>query len=160
MTLTTTDEALCRQLEPYVCTTKECFAVLKKLNEAGISTVVWLSPILPFINDTKENLQTILDYCNETKVYGIICFSMGLTLREGNREYFYQQLDRLLPGLKEKHQRIYGNRYEVTNLNNEGLMNMFYQRCQQYGIVHDNQAIFSYLKKYEKKDKFEQLQLF
>ena len=86
MTLTTYDEDLCRKIEPNVCTTRERVAALKKLNEAGIPTVVWLCPILPFINDTEENIRGILEYCIEAKVYGIICFGMGLTLREGNRE--------------------------------------------------------------------------
>ncbi|MDE7043884.1 MAG: radical SAM protein, partial [Acetatifactor sp.] len=103
MTLTTCDEDLCRKLEPNVCTTETRFQVLKKLRDADIPTVVWLSPILPFINDTEDNISGILDMCIEAKVYGIICFGMGLTLRDGNREYFYKQLDRLFPRLKEKY---------------------------------------------------------
>ena len=94
MTLTTYDENLCKKIEPNVSTTRERFEALKKLNEAGIPTIVWLCPILPFINDTEENITGILEYCIEAKVYGVICFGMGLTLREGNREYFYNQLDR------------------------------------------------------------------
>ncbi len=77
MTLTTYDEALCRKIEPNVSTTRERFAVLKRLRDAGIPTVVWLTPILPFINDTEENIAGILDMCIEAKVYGIICFGMG-----------------------------------------------------------------------------------
>ena len=103
MTLTTYDEDLCRKIEPNVSTTRERFQVLKQLRDAGIPTVVWLTPILPFINDTKENISGILDLCIEAKVYGIICFGMGLTLREGNREYFYDQLDRQFPGIKAKY---------------------------------------------------------
>ena len=103
MTLTTYDEDLCKKIEPNVSTTKERFEALKKLNEAGIPTIVWLCPILPFINDTEENIRGILEYCIEAKVYGVICFGMGLTLREGNREYFYSQLDRLFPHMKEKY---------------------------------------------------------
>lgn len=115
MTLTTADEELCKKLEPNVCTTGERFAVLKKMRDAGIPTVVWLSPILPFINDTEDNINGILDMCIEARVYGVICFGMGLTLREGNREYFYSQLDRLFPGLKEKYILRYGNQYEVPS---------------------------------------------
>ena len=103
MTLTTYDENLCKKIEPNVSTTRERFEALKKLNEAGIPTIVWLCPILPFINDTEENITGILEYCIEAKVYGVICFGMGLTLREGNREYFYSQLDRLFPHMKEKY---------------------------------------------------------
>ena len=103
MTLTTYDENLCRKIEPNVSTTKERFETLKELQTAGIPTVVWLSPILPFINDTKENIVGILELCREAGVYGVICFGMGLTLREGNREYFYNQLDRWFPHMKENY---------------------------------------------------------
>ena len=94
MTLTTYDEDLCRILEPNVCTTGRRAQVLDILREEGIPTVVWLSPILPFLNDTRENIEGILEYCIRAKVRGIICFGMGMTLREGDREYYYQALDR------------------------------------------------------------------
>lgn len=97
MTLTTYDEELCKIIEPNVSTTKERFEVLKIMRDNGIPTIVWLSPVLPFINDTEENIRGILDYCIEAKVYGIICFGIGLTLREGNREYFYKKLDEYFP---------------------------------------------------------------
>lgn len=160
MTLTTCDENLCKKIEPNVSTTKERVAVLKKLHEAGIPTVVWLCPILPFINDTKENIKGILDYCIEAKVYGIICFGMGVTLRKGNREYFYQQLDHLFPGMKEKYIKTYGVKYQLNSPNNNELMQLFHQTCQANGIVHDNNQIFDYLKKYEKKHENIQLSLF
>lgn len=160
MTLTTCDENLCKKIEPNVSTTKERVAVLKKLHEAGIATVVWLCPILPFINDTKENIKGILDYCIEAKVYGIICFGMGVTLRKGNREYFYQQLDHLFPGMKEKYIKTYGVKYQLNSPNNNELMQLFHQTCQANGIVHDNNQIFDYLKKYENKHENIQLSLF
>lgn len=159
MTLTTYDEALCRKLEPNVCTTGERFEVLKKLRDAGIPTVVWLSPVLPFINDTKENISGILDMCIEAKVYGIICFGMGLTLRDGNREYFYRQLDRLFPHLKEKYIREYGNQYMLDSPDNDRLMRLFHQRCAENGIVHNNDQIFEYLHRFEQKETTTQLSL-
>ena len=107
MTLTTHDEALCRILEPHVSTTGERVEALKQLKQAGIPTVVWLCPILPFINDTPENIEGIIEDCAAAGVYGVICFGMGLTLREGNREYFYRQLDRFFPGMKERYIKTY-----------------------------------------------------
>ena len=148
MTLTTCDESLCRKLEPNVSTTKERFETLKVLRDVGIPTVVWLSPILPFLNDTPENVSGILDMCAEAKVYGVLCFGMGLTLREGNREYFYRQLDRLFPGLKETYLRLYGNRYVVYSPRNEELMELFHNTCEERGMVHDNNRIFSYLQEF------------
>ena len=160
MTLTTYDEDLCRKIEPNVCTTRERVAALKKLNEAGIPTVVWLCPILPFINDTEENIRGILEYCIEAKVYGIICFGMGLTLREGNREYFYSKLDKLFPSMKEKYMRTYGTQYQVNSLKNNELMKLFHQVCEENGIIHDNSKIFEYLSKFEEKNNPIQLNLF
>lgn len=159
MTLTTYDEKLCQKLEPNVCTTKKRFEVLKEMRDAGIPTVVWLSPILPFINDTEDNISGILDMCAEAKVYGVICFGMGLTLREGNREYFYRQLDCLFPSLKEKYIRNYGFQYEIPSPCNDELMRLFHQKCADNGIVHDNDRIFRYLSAFEEKDSGTQLSL-
>ncbi len=159
MTLTTCDEELCRKIEPHVSTTGERFEVLKKLRDAGIPTVVWLSPILPFINDTAENITGILEMCAEAGVYGVLRFGMGLTLREGNREYFYKQLDRLFPGLKEKYIRTYGNQYEIASPDNRRLMRLFHQKCEESGIVHDNDEVFRYLQEFEEKDAGRQMSL-
>lgn len=159
MTLTTYDEELCRKIEPNVCTTQERFAVLKRLRDAGIPTVVWLCPILPFINDTEDNISGILDMCIEAEVRGIICFGMGLTLREGNREYFYAQLDRGFPGLKEKYIRAYGNQYMAASPNNEHLMDLFHKKCSESGIMHNNEQIFEYLRRFEDKSAADQFSL-
>ena len=160
MTLTTYDEDLCRKIEPHVSTTKERFEVLMELKKAGIPTVVWLSPILPFINDTKENLTGILDYCIQAKVYGIICFGMGLTLRDGNREYFYKQLDHLFPNLKETYIKRYGTQYIIDSPNSKELMKLFHETCDKNGIIHNNTQIFQYLNTFEDKGEGEQLSLF
>lgn len=160
MTLTTYDESLCKIIEPAVCTTKERFEVLKIMFDNRIPTVVWLDPILPFINDTEDNLRGILDYCIKAKVYGIICFGMGLTLRDGNREYFYAKLDEHFPGLKQKYQKKYGYSYEVTSDNNEKLMSIFYSECKKHGIISSNDEIFKYLHTFEDKLQTEQISLF
>lgn len=160
MTLTTYDEDLCRILEPNVSTTYERFEVLKIMHENGIPTVVWLDPILPFINDTEENLSGILNYCIDAKVYGIICFGMGLTLREGNREYYYKKLDEHFPGLKNKYIQKYGSSYVVTSDNNRKLMKIFNEVCEKHQIINDSTNIFSYLKEYENKNQSKQISLF
>ncbi len=159
MTLTTCDEALCRKLEPNVSTTRERFETLKILRDAGIPTVVWLSPILPFLNDTRENISGILDLCMQAQVRGIICFGMGMTLREGSREYFYSQLDRLFPGMKERYIQAYGGRYELASPDNAALMRLFRDKCASGGLMHDNAQIFDYLSTMEEKERFSQLSL-
>ena len=160
MKLTTYDEVLCKKIEPNVSTTKERVEVLKMLHDAGIPTVVWLCPILPFINDTEENIKGILNYCIEAKVYGVICFGMGLTLREGNREYFYSQLDQSFPYMKDKYIQTYGMQYQINSPNNTTLMKLFHQLCEDNGIVHDNKIIFEYLSEFEEKNRSIQLSLF
>jgi len=135
MTLTTYDEQLCKKLEPNVCTTRERWEVLEKMQENGIPTVVWFCPLLPFINDTEENLRGILSYCIKAKVWGVLNFGIGLTLREGDREYYYAALDRHFPGLKEKYQQKYGNSYSVTSDNNKQLMEIYYRMPEtQYNL--------------------------
>lgn len=158
MTLTTYDEKLCKIIEPGVATTRRRFEVLEVMKAHGIPTVVWLDPILPFINDTKENLEGILDYCIRAKVYGIICFGFGLTLREGNREYFYQKLDEHFPGVKEVYIKQYGNAYEINSPYNKELMQYFKAVCKKHHIVTNINEIFSYMHTYEYKG-FEQLTL-
>ena len=160
ITLTTHDEGLCKKLEPNVSTTGERFKVLLRLRDAGIPTVVWLCPILPFINDTEENIAGILDHCTEAKVRGIICFGMGLTLRDGNRQYFYSQLDRHFPGLKEQYMRAYGTQYILASPNSKYLMDLFHRHCAQHGIMHDPKQIFEYLSTLDEKQTREQLSLF
>lgn len=158
ITLTTYDEELCRILEPNVCTTKRRAEVLDILRENGIPAVVWLSPVLPFLTDTKENLEGILGYCTRAKVYGIICFGMGLTLREGDREYFYGALDRHFPGLRQKYHWKYGYSYELKSDRHEALMEIFRDVCRRNGIVHEVDACFQYL--HEFPEKYEQLTFF
>ena len=151
MTLTTWEESLCRILEPNVSTTTERFAALMKLKEAGIPTVVWLCPILPFLNDTAENINRLLDCCEQAGVRGIVQFGMGVTLRQGNREYFYRQLDRHFPGLKERYIRTYGNAYVLESPNSRELLELLHRRCRDAGILHDNPSVFRYLQEMEIK---------
>jgi len=160
MTLTTYDENLCRILEPAVCTARRRFEVLKIMRDCGIPTVVWLDPVLPFINDTEDNLRGILDYCTKAKVYGIICFGMGLTLREGSREYFYSKLDEHFPGLRQKYHSKFGYSYELLSDDNKRLMDIFYKECSQHGIVCSNDDIFRFLHTYEDKQHTEQISMF
>jgi DNA repair photolyase len=152
ITLTTFNEALCKIVEPNVSTTRERFEVLKTLRDNNIPAVVWLCPILPFINDTEENLLGILNYCIEAKVYGILCFGMGLTLREGDREYYYQKLDIHFPGLKEKYIRKYGNNYELPSGSNHKLIKIFDETCKAHNIIGSMDEIFKYMHTLEFSD--------
>ena len=160
MTLTTHEDDLCRILEPNVSVTSERVAALKQFRDAGIPTVVWLSPILPYINDTKENIVGILESCIEADVKGVLCFNMGVTLREGNREYFYAQLDRYFPGMKERYIRSFGNAYELNSHRNEELMRLHHKTCERAGLMHDTREIFRYLHVFEEKENTGQISFF
>lgn len=158
MTMTTYDETLCKILEPNVSTTKERFKALLQFKEAGIPSIVWLTPILPFINDTEENIRGILEYCVKAGVKGIICFGMGVTLRDGDREYFYKALDKHFPGVKNKYIRTYGNAYDIPSPNNEKLLGIFKEVCVKNGMMYQIKECFQYL--HEFPQKYEQMSLF
>ena len=145
MTLTIADDTLSRMLEPNVCTTTRRYEVLKAFQARGVPAVVWMTPILPFLTDTRENVQTILDYCFDAGVKGIICFDAGVTLREGDREYYYRALDRHFPGLSDEYRKRYGNAYEVNSPDRDALMRLFHRECEKHGVLHDPEECFRYI---------------
>ncbi|MBQ8161892.1 MAG: radical SAM protein [Clostridia bacterium] len=158
MTLTTYDDDLCRILEPNVCNTKRRIQVLEEMQKRGIPTVVWLTPILPWINDTEENVASILQECIRVGVRGIIDFGMGLTLRDGDREYYYAALDRHFPGLKERYIRRYGNAYELPSPNAEQLTRLLQTTCSDHGILAGPEECFRFLA--ELPEKYAQVSMF
>ena len=152
VTLTTYDDALCRIVEPNVCTTQRRLEVLRQMRERGIPAVVWLTPVLPFLNDTPENITAILEACADAGVKGVIDFGMGLTLREGDREYYYAALDRHFPGLKEEYIRTYGTAYELPSPRAGELRAVFRRICGKYGMLSTPEACFAYLRELPEKE--------
>ncbi len=148
MTLTTYDDALCKIVEPNVCSTKRRIEVLERMRERNIPTMVWLSPILPFLNDTEENIRAILKECVRVGVKGVVCFGMGLTLREGDREYYYAALDRHFPGLSRRYAERYGNAYEVPSPNAGRLMAVFQSICKENGLLCTPEDCFSFMNEF------------
>lgn len=153
MTLTTCDEKLCRIVEPAVSTTRQRVEALKRFRDAGVPTIVWLCPLLPWLNDTPENVLGILEYCRDAGVKGIINFGMGLTLRDGDREYYYAALDRHFPGLKQRYMAVYGNAYELPSPRSRELWQLFHETCEDYGIWHNNDRIFTWMNTLEDNDR-------
>lgn len=158
MTLTTADDDLCAIVEPHVSRTSKRVEALKIFHQYGIPTIVWLGPILPFINDTRENIYALVQMCREAGVKAILCFGMGLTLREGDREYYYEQLDRFFPGLKERYLKTYGNAYHVPSPHHKALMDVFVSECQKSHIEYRPKEVFKMMS--ELPQKYEQLSLF
>ena len=135
VTLTIVDDELSRVVEPGVCPSSRRFEVLCELRDRHIPTVVWLCPFLPWLTDTDENFLKLLDWCVEARVRGIVCFGVGMTLREGSREHYYAFLDRRFPGLSNRYRATYGNAYNVVSENNDRLMASFEKTCKQHGIL-------------------------
>ncbi|MBO5609611.1 MAG: radical SAM protein [Eubacterium sp.] len=158
ITLTTYDDDLCQILEPNVCNTKRRIEVLEEMQKRGIPTIVWLTPILPFINDTEENVTSILEECARVGVKGIIDFGMGLTLREGDREYYYAALDKHFPGMKQRYIQRYGNSYELPSPNAKVLQGILRRICKENGMLSNPNDCFRYMN--ELPDKYQQMSLF
>ena len=152
MTLTTYDDELCSIVEPNVCNTRRRIEVLEEMQKKGIPTVIWLSPVLPFINDTEENIRAILEECVRVGVRGVICFGMGLTLREGDREYYYAALDKYFPGLKRKYIERYGNAYNIPSPNERQLLKVFHEICSENGMMSTPDECFRYLNELPERD--------
>ncbi len=158
ITLTTYDNDLCRIVEPNVADTRRRIEVLEEMQKRGIPTIVWMTPILPFINDTKENITSILTECIRVGVKGVIDFGMGLTLREGDREYYYAALDKHFPGMKERYIQKYGNAYELSSPRARELQEIFHRICHENNILSNPEDCFQYLN--ELPDKYPQMSLF
>jgi len=150
MTLTTFDEKLCQLIEPNVSATAKRVEALKVLRDAEIPTVVWLGPFLPFINDDEENLKRLLDCCIEAGVKGIIYFGLSVTMREGNREYFYEKLEQNFPGLKEKYIKEFRNQYVCKSPNYKPSCVNVKKICKEKGILYNSEA-FDYMSEFESK---------
>lgn len=151
ITLTTADDELCRIIEPNVAPTSRRVEVLKKLDENGIPSVVWLSPILPYINDGEDNINSILDYCIDANVRGVLNLNMGFSLRKGNREYFFNKLDEHFPGLKERYVEEFGDSNFIYGKNHGKLKGIIKSRCQEHGMLYKQDDIFDYVRKFPSK---------
>lgn len=145
ITLTTADDDLCRVIEPNVCPTSKRVEVLKKLEENNIPAVVWLSPILPHINDSEDNINSILDYCVDTNVKAVLNLDMGFSLRPGNRDYFYKKLDENFPGLKERYINEFGEKNFIYSKNNRKLKGLINDRCRKHGMLYKQEEIIDYV---------------
>lgn len=144
VTLTIADGRLSRLVEPGVCPSSRRFEVLCELRDRGIPTLVWLCPFLPWVTDSDENFLTLLDWCVEAQVKGIVCFGVGMTLREGSREHYYAFLDRHFPGLSDRYRSVYGDAYGIVSAENDRLMARFDEVCERCGIIRTPDDCFAY----------------
>ena len=118
---------------------------LKRLDENGIPSVVWLSPIMPYINDNEDNVNSILDFCIDANVKGVLNLDMGFSLRKGNREYFYGKLDEHFPGLRQRYVEEFGERNFIYSANNRKLKKIIENRCRKHGMLYRQEDIIEYM---------------
>lgn len=132
-TITTADDELSKQIEPGAPESSKRFQALQMLSSMGIYTGVIITPVLPFLTDTEENIKQIINATAKAGGKYILAW-MGLTQRDGQREYFYNQLMQKFPGLEKKYNKLYGLKYNCPSPNADKLYNVLLSYCKNYGI--------------------------
>lgn len=135
VTITTADDTICKKIEPNAPSSSERFAVINKLSKKGIFTGVLLMPVLPFIEDTQENISSIIKLAHENGTK-FIYPAFGVTLRQNQREWYYSKLDEHFPGLKKKYMQQFGNAYECSSPKAKELWRLFREACDNCGIIY------------------------
>ena len=146
--ISTANDDLCKKIEPHVAPASRRFEAMKMLSSQGIFCGTMLLPLLPFISDTDENIKKV---CRMTKEAGgkFIYTYMGMTLRQGSREYFYENLD---PDVKEKYIKRFGTRYNCISPRSKKLWDIFIVECESLGLIYDmNAIIHGYKSGYDNK---------
>lgn len=135
ITITAAEDSLSGKIEPGAPASSERFSAIKKLTDSNIYAGILMMPILPFILDSEENILAIVEKAAEAGAK-YICPAFGMTLRQGQREYFYRALDRLYPGLKGKYTAIFGDSYQCSSPGHKKLWEFFRRGCERHGIVY------------------------
>ncbi len=146
ISITTFDDALARKIEPNVISSSRRFEVVEELARNGLYVGILMTPVLPFLTDTEEN---VLNMISKSKNAGakFIYTRMGMTLKTNQRDYYYNALDILYPGLKEDYIAVYGNRHICNTLQYRHLMELFLKRCSEAHLLTDMDMIIADYKK-------------
>ena len=144
VTVTTAEDRLSKLIEPNVSVTSERLEALAKMSESGLFTGIVMTPLLPFIEDTEENVLGIVRMakeCGARSVYPMF----GLTMRSGQREYFYKKLGENFPnsGLAERYAKTYGERYVCNSPHIKRLWKVFTEECQKLGLLYEMRDIIA-----------------
>jgi len=140
LTITTADDQLARKIEPGAASASERFCVLERLSKAGVFCGVLAMPLLPFLCDTEENIESLVRRAKNAGAE-FIYPAFGMTLRAGNREYYYEELDRLFPGMRAQYERRYGERYYCPSPKAKKLWSLFVRACEEYELLYDMRDI-------------------
>jgi DNA repair photolyase len=133
-TITTADDDLSKKLEPGAPPSSSRFAAMRSLADAGILTGMTMMPILPFIEDTVENVTQLVKMARDAGAVYILPW-FGMSLRSGSRDYYYEKLDQHFPGVKQKYIQQFGGRYECNSPHWRKLDDVFQKRVYKYGIA-------------------------
>lgn len=153
MTITTYDDNLCKKIEPNVCESSRRFEAIRKLSDNGIYVGVLLMPILPFINDSEENIKNIIKKAYESNAKFVFSYGLGVTLRQNQRQYYFDQLNKLFPGnnLPQRYINAYKESYINPASNNKKLWRVFKEECEKYNLLYKMEDIIKdYKTNYEK----------
>lgn len=151
LTITTANDDLCRKIEPYVTVSTRRFEVVKQLKENGVITGILMMPVLPFINDTQENIEGMVFQANQAGADYIYPF-FGVTLRNIQRDYYYQQLDRLFPGLKAMYQRTFREQYVCHSPRHKEMYQYFNELMNDTTMKSSMKEINQLLKQKQKQE--------
>ncbi|MDP4181652.1 MAG: radical SAM protein [Bacillota bacterium] len=135
ITVTAADDTLCKKIEPHVSTSSQRFEAIRELSRQGIFTGILMMPILPFIEDTDDNISRIIELAYQSRAK-FIYPAFGVTLRQNQRDWYYKKLDEILPAVKEKYIENYGSSYECHSLKAKELWGLFQHKCNKYGILY------------------------
>lgn len=135
LTVTTGDEALCAKLEPHAPPVSRRFGALRLLAGRGLFCGVLMLPLLPYVNDTEENILSILRGARENGAK-FVYPSFGVTMRSGQREYFLDRLETARPGYSDKYRRAFGGSYYCPSENAERLWEVFSSECGRLGLFY------------------------
>lgn len=145
MTITCTSDELAKKIEPNVSLPSERFAAIKQMSDAGLFVGVLFAPWLPFITDTEDNVKAMVKKTYEAGAKFI--FTMGgVTLRENQRDYYYEKLDELFPGLSDQYRKVYRDKYSCSTLD-KNLYKVFQEECKKYGLLYQMKDIIVAYKK-------------
>ncbi len=150
VTVTTANDELCAKIERYVCPTSARLAAVKSLSDAGIMCGVLLMPILPFINDDADNIREVVRRAAQAGakwVYHGEGGGFGVTLRQNQRSYYYERLDALFPGVKEKYIRTFADSYACISPKSAALFQAFKEECKRYGLLYRMDNIVKLIRK-------------
>ncbi|MDE5630179.1 MAG: radical SAM protein [Bacilli bacterium] len=156
ITITTPYDELSKKLEPYAPPSSKRFKAIKELTDEGIFAGIMLNPVLPFVTDGEEDIKKLVYLAHESGAKFIHTY-MGMTLRDNQRDYYLERIDKLFPGMMAKYFKCYQDRYGCSVMGAKHLYEVFKNECKKYGILYNMKDI---IETYKTKKKDEQISLF